>query len=100
MTTPSNTNGTERPRCNFAVVRQHTPIRVSLDTESRLVCVEIVGDHSVVLLGLTMSGGDTLIRLISDGCAHLAEATDSTHVLDPRHMTTPIVSRHQTRRGT
>lgn len=95
----TNTNEPRRPRCDFAVVRQHTPIRVSLDTESRLVSVEIVGDHSVVLLGLTMSGGETLMRLISDGRARLAGATDLARVLDPHHATAPASSRHQARCG-
>jgi hypothetical protein len=79
MRTPFDQVGGNRPRFDYTVVRQHTPVQISLDSGATMLCVEIVGDDSVVLLGLTPAGGDMLMRQVADGLARLNEASAGRH---------------------
>lgn len=79
MPTPFDSGGENRPRFDYTMVRQHTPVQVSLDSGATLLCVEIVGDHAVVLLGLTPAGGDMFMRQVADGLARLNEASAGRH---------------------
>jgi hypothetical protein len=50
-----------------AIIRQHTPVETWIDSDAELLCVQIIGDHSVVVLGLTSTGADMLTRQILAG---------------------------------
>lgn len=65
-----------RSTLDLAVVRQHTPVQVSIDSDGELVCVEVIGDHSIVLLGLTRSGAEMFVRQICAGIDQLGERTN------------------------
>lgn len=60
-----------RPECDVAIVRQHTPVETWVDSTGHLLCIQIVGDRSIVVLGLTDTGADMLMRQIEAGLADL-----------------------------
>lgn len=59
---------------DLSVVRRHTPVRMSIDSDTELLCVEVVGDHSIVLLGLTLGGAKMFVRQICAGIDQLGAA--------------------------
>ncbi|HEX5402174.1 MAG TPA: hypothetical protein VFX16_07725 [Pseudonocardiaceae bacterium] len=69
---------------DLAIVRQHTPVQISIDSDAELLCVEVIGDHSIVLLGFTRSGAEMFVRQIQDGIDRLdvaqADLADETSV--------------------
>jgi hypothetical protein len=44
-----------------AMIRQHTPLNVVIHEEDAVISLQVIGDQSVVLLGLTVAGATTLI---------------------------------------
>lgn len=63
---------------DVAVVRQQTPVQISVDGDGRLLCVQIVGDRSVVLLGLTVGGAEMLLSQVSAGITELKIAQSNS----------------------
>lgn len=61
-------------RCDVAIVRQHTPVQMWVDSAAELLGVEIIGDRSVVVLGLTLAGIDMLMRQLTVGMDDLLVA--------------------------
>jgi hypothetical protein len=57
-----------RSALDLSIVRQHTPVQMSIDSDAELLCVQVIGDHSIVLLGLTLSGAEMFVRHICAGC--------------------------------
>lgn len=63
-----------RPRLDLSIVRQHTPVQTSIDSDAELLCVEVIGDQSIVLLGLTLGGAEMFVRQICAGIDQLGAA--------------------------
>jgi hypothetical protein len=63
-----------RSTLELSIVRQHTPVQVSIDSDAELLCVEVVGDHSIILLGLTLSGAEMFVRQVNAGIDQLRTA--------------------------
>ncbi|HEX5405083.1 MAG TPA: hypothetical protein VFX16_22605 [Pseudonocardiaceae bacterium] len=47
---------------------------MSIDSDAELLCVQIIGDHSIVLLGLTLGGAEMFIDQIRAGAGQLVAA--------------------------
>ncbi|TDQ05905.1 hypothetical protein [Labedaea rhizosphaerae] len=50
---------------NVAMVRQHTPVSVSINEHDRVVSVLVSGDSAIVLLGLTLAGADVFLHQVA-----------------------------------
>jgi hypothetical protein len=61
-----------RSTLDLSIVRQHTPAQMSIDSDTELLCVQVIGDHSIVLLGLTLSGAEMFVRQICRGIDQLS----------------------------
>lgn len=46
---------------DVAMVRQHTPLNLVIHENDAVISLQVVGDRSVVLLGLTAAGATMLI---------------------------------------
>ncbi len=64
-----------------AMVRQHTPLNMAIHEDDAVISVQVVGDRSVVLLGLTSAGATMLItelqRAVRDLRSHPTVPADS-----------------------
>lgn len=60
--------------CDVAIIRQHTPVETWVDGSARMLCLQIIGDHSVVVLGLTGAGADMLMSQMKAGLNDLHAA--------------------------
>lgn len=61
-----------RTECDVAIIRQHTQVEAWIDSDNSLLCMQIIGDHSVVVLGLTATGAEMLAANIAAGLRELS----------------------------
>jgi hypothetical protein len=54
-------------------------VQLSIDSDAELLCVQVIGDHSMVLLGLTLGGAEMFIDQIRAGVDQLVTARSTPH---------------------
>lgn len=53
--------------CDVAIIRQHTLVQTWVDSSAEMLCMRIVGEHSVMVLGLTSNGAAMLMSQVTTG---------------------------------
>lgn len=73
--------------CDVAIVRQHTQVQTWVDSSARMLCMQIIGDASVVVLGMTSAGADMLMSQMKAGLNDLHTAQQNLTTTAPQTVT-------------
>lgn len=61
----------DAPPVEIAMVRQHTPLNLAIHERDQVISVQIAGERSVVLIGMTAAGAELLASEITRAATEL-----------------------------